>query len=232
MSAVASRRVRGIGNVVAPDPRDPLRPRVSVPSSHPVRLRPGPRPLAGLLTALLLLLSLVPAAGAVAPSTGAHASVAASAVFVNLSATAQLGFSPAQFTVPAGASVHLTVTQLANFPHTFTLSPVANATIPSSDTSAQLNAYFQSHPPIVNLSMGSTPNVPYPVTFTAPAPGTYEFVCLLHFSNGMVGEMVTSSGGGSGSTASSLPSYLLIGAVAVVVAAAVGAVVVLRRRRS
>jgi plastocyanin len=231
MRAAPSRRLQSFGIVATPYPSRDLRPVMPGRSESGAFRRARLGRVASLLAALLLL-ALVPAAGAASPSGGTSPSAAASVVFVNVSATAQLGFTPVQFTVPAGASVHLTVTQLANFPHTFTLSPVANATIPSGDTSAQLNAYFQAHPPIVNVSMGSTPNVPYPVTFTAPPPGTYEFVCLLHFSNGMVGQMVTSSGGGSASTSSPFPTYLLLGAVVVVVVAAVGVAVALRRRRS
>ncbi|MGI0131672.1 MAG: cupredoxin domain-containing protein [Thermoplasmata archaeon] len=150
--------------------------------------------------------------------------------FINVSATGQLAFSPSQFTVPPGATVHLTVLQLSNFAHTFTLSPAANVTIPASDNASQLTQFFHAHPPIVNLSMGSTPNVPYSVTFTAPSPGTYEFVCLIHFANGMVGEMTTSNGGTSSESTIGLPYVLILAAVVVVVV--VGAFAVAWRRRA
>lgn len=180
-----------------------------------------------LLAAVGALLAIgtypVAASGLTVPAAGS-----AGTVFVNVSATPQLGFSPDAFTVPPGAVVHLTVTQLSSFPHTFTLSPVANDTIPASDTSSQLTAYFTAHPPLVNLSMGSTANTPYSVTFTAPAAGVYEFVCLYHFSNGMVGKMTsgTSPSGSSGA----LPTSYLVAGIVVVALVAIAVVLLLRRR--
>ena len=153
-------------------------------------------------------------------------------VFVNLTATASLSFVPAEIGVPAGAAVHLRILQAANFEHTFTLSSVANYTFPTADSQADLYAYFAAHPPLVNLSLGSVPGVYHYANFTAPSPGTYEFVCLVqgHFESGMHGVLTSSSGGASSGSSSALSFtvYLLIGVgVAVVVAVLAG--LVLRR---
>jgi plastocyanin len=154
------------------------------------------------------------------------------AEFVNISATSALSFVPDAFTVLPGATVHLVVTQMADFAHTFTLSPAANVTIPSSDSSAQLTAFFQTHPPIVNLSLGSTPGQEFFANFTAPSTlGSYEFVCLIHFPT-MFGTMTVATSSAS-SPASSSPSTIELVALGVVVLlVVVAAVWVIRRRRT
>ncbi len=149
--------------------------------------------------------------------------------FVNISATSSFSFTPASFSVLPGQSVRLIVTQLADFNHTFTLSSVANFTLPSTDTSAEVAEFFNSHPPLVNLSLGSTVGVQFPVTFTAPTtPGTYEFVCLIHFPT-MIGTMVDSNA--TTSASSSGPSTLEVVAIGAGVAVVVIAAVLLAVRR-
>ena len=153
--------------------------------------------------------------------------------FVNVSATTMFAFVPGTFSVGAGDQVHLVVTQLANFLHTFVLSSVANFSLPSGATAATVNAFFNQHTPIVNLSLGSTVGAKYFANFTAPALGTYEYVCIVsgHFQAGMLGTMtVTASGSGTSSGSSSLP-ILWIGVAVVVIAAVAGLVYGLSRRR-
>jgi plastocyanin len=184
---------------------------------------------------LLLVLAGLALVCAVPGLTAAHvpttsASPLAGVETIKVMATGALSFQPDQLTVSPGASIELIVTQAATFEHTFTLSSVANFTIPSGDSSAQLAAFFNAHPPIVNLSLGSKPGATFFANFTAPAAGTYEFVCLIHFANGMTGTMVS---GSSSSSSTPFPlTSVVIGAVvvAVVVIAAV-AVVVSRRRK-
>ena len=185
------------------------------------------------LAVVLVLLSIGGAqAGVAVRSVGAGPLPAASPVVDNLSvqATGQFSFVPDQLTVYPGALVHLVVIQLANFAHTFVLSPVANVTIPTNDTPTQLYAFFNLHPPLVNLSLPGTVGARAYANFTAPSAGSYEFVCEIpgHFQAGMHGELVstTSSSGGSSS-----PLLLEIGVgVAVVIAVALVAAALLRRR--
>lgn len=153
--------------------------------------------------------------------------------FVNISATSDLSFVPDSFAVAPGAMVRLAVTQLADFDHTFTLSPVANLTISPSSTPAQLAAFFEAHPPIVNLNLGSTPGERYFANFTAPSTlGAYEFVCTIHFPS-MTGVMTvasTPSSSGGGSSPNNL-EVIVIGAVVALVVILGGLAVWLRARR-
>lgn len=149
---------------------------------------------------------------------------------VTIDATSSLSFVSNAFSVYPGATVHLTVVQQSSFAHTFTLSSVANTTITST-------AFFHTHPPLVNLSLGSTAGKSFFYNFTAPAVGTYEFVCVYHFGSNMIGEMTsttgTSSGGGGYGGTSAMPipplDWAIAGGVAVVVVA--GSVVGLALRR-
>jgi plastocyanin len=200
------------------------------------RRRGGATATLPVLAVLLATLAL-PVGAAAAPSftvAGAADPPVAAALaplFVNITATESLSFSPNSFTVAPGQVVHLVVTQGADFAHTFTLSSVVNATIPSSDTPSQVAAFFNAHPPIANLSLGSTAGAQVPFTFTAPTTlGAYEFVCLIHFPS-MIGTMTvsTASPPGSGGTSPSPLEYVALGLVAAVVV--IGAVVLAARRR-
>ena len=145
--------------------------------------------------------------------------------YVNVTATSTLSFVPGSFSVQPGALVHLRVTQGANFDHTFTLSSVANTSVPSV-------GYFNTHPPLVNLSLGAVAGKQFFANFTAPAVGTYEFVCEFHYPT-MKG-LMTSSVAAPGSTNGPAPvTPLEIGLALVVVAVLVGIVVVIavHRRR-
>ncbi len=184
-----------------------------------------------LAAAFLLVAGISALAVAGTPASGSP--VVPADAFVNITATSSLTFVPSQFTVVPGAAVHLIVTQGSTFTHTFTLSPLANYTIPTTDSPTQLYAFFQAHPPLVNLTLGPTAGVRYYANFTAPPAGTYEFVCEQHFP-GMKGTMTSSTP--ASSTGSGSPSSLplpLVGAVAgagAIVLATV-ALVVTRRRR-
>jgi len=189
----------------------------------------------GSTLALLLVALVVFAPGAAAVSLPAMAAAQPAttpgSVTIDITATASISFVPSSFTVSPGESVTLVVTQAANFDHTFTLSSVANTTLPSTDTPSQLAAFFNAHPPLVNLSLGSTAGTQHTTTFTAPSsPGTYEFVCLIHFPQ-MTGVMTdtSSSGGGSGGGLSTT-ELIAIGAGAAIVVI-VAAVLVVRRSR-
>jgi plastocyanin len=168
---------------------------------------------------LLVLAGLLIASGVLvgAPGGARAATVpAATTEFVNISATGALSFVPDSFSVLPGAPVHLVVTQMADFDHTFTMSPAVNVTIPSSDTSAQLHAFFNAHPPIVNLSLGSTVGHESFANFTAPTTlGAYEWVCLIHFPT-MFGIMTVANSPPSSGNGSSPPTVELVAVGAVV----------------
>jgi plastocyanin len=221
----------GEGKMKSPDHLSILNRKQLLSERKPRHQRP--KPLLSMIGPVLCSVTIVLMTGASA-GAGMAAGVSLSivpAVFVNISATSGLSFAPTQVTVTPGASVHLTVTQLANFAHTFTLSSVANFTIPIGDSSSQLAAFFNAHPPLVNLSLGSTPGGKYFANFSAPAQGSYEFVCLIHFSQGMVGTLssgTSSTGSGSGS---SFPTSLVVVIVVVLAAVAAASALILARRR-
>lgn len=192
--------------------------------------RPVSRPIVGAVVAVLAVLLAV---GVPAPLAAATAVGSASTgpADIDIEATPSLSFVPDAFSVAPGESVHLVVTQEADFDHTFTLASFVNYTIPETNTSAELAGFFNAHPPIVNISLGSTVGAEFFVNFTAPAvTGTYEFVCLIHFPT-MTGVMtVSSSSPSSGSAGLSPTDWIVIGAVLGVVLIAGAAAFTLRRR--
>lgn len=160
------------------------------------------------------------------PAAAASTPRATEVEFVNISATSSLSFVPDTFTVLPGATVHLTVTQLADFDHTFTLSPAVNVTITSV-------SFFATHTPIVNLSLGSTPGEKYTATFVAPsALGTYEYICEIHFPT-MTGVMSVANAmpPGGGSSFPTTTEWIGIGAAIGIIVVAVGVVAWSRARR-
>jgi len=179
------------------------------------------------LAVLLVATALLPALAAAMPRPSASQ-------VLSVDATGALMFTPDALTVTPGQPVELEVTQLANFEHTFVLSSVPNVTIPTSDTPAQLDDFFNAHPPLVNLTLGQVPGTTFFANFTAPAAGTYEFVCQVptHFQSGMHGVLTSGTGSGSSSSTGLSPTtlYALVGLGVVVVLVVV--VLVLRRRGS
>ena len=188
-------------------------------------VRPGPW-LAAL--GLLLMAGMGSAHAAAGPASAPSPTLD----YVNITTTSSFSFLPSAFTVYPGASVHLEIVQGSTAAHTFTLSSVANATIPSSDTASQLGAYFHAHLPLVNLSIPASTSKPVYRNFTAPPVGTYEFVCLFHFSsNGMHGVMTSSTSGVSGASPISIPPTELAIAAGALIVFLAGIVFVMRRRR-
>lgn len=204
----------------------------------PSRARPParPRPTGVILVVGLLLLTIggfALTSGAAAAS-GPSARSSASAAVVQVSATSTLSFVPATLSVTPGQSVELIVTQLANFNHTFVLSSVANFSFDPSATPSAIYAYFNAHPPLVNLSLGSVPGAKYYANFTAPVVGSYEFVCEIptHFQGGMFGEMNSGTPSASSSSSVDGTTELIAVGVVLVVVGVIAVVLVLRRRRS
>ena len=186
---------------------------------------------AALTIAGIVFLAFGFAGASPAQAAPASAIVAGSTAFLNVSTTESISFAPNVLSVQPGQSVHLIVTQLADFNHTFTLSPLANFTFPATDTTGDLDAFFATHVPLVNLSLGSTMGVKFYANFTAPAVGTYEFVCLEtdHFAQGMHGELDSGTPGGAGASSPSYTLYLVVGVVGVVLIIVAAALLVRRR---
>jgi plastocyanin len=140
-------------------------------------------------------------------------------------------FSPSSFVVTPGDSVTLTVEQLDNVEHTFTLSAVANFSFNQNvNTTADLQNFFAAHPPLAYFQINSTPGEKQSTTFTAPPLGVYEYVCEIagHFQAGMFGFMGSGVSVGT-TTSTSVPTalYYITGGIAglVVLAVVLGFVV-------
>jgi len=188
-------------------------------------MRPHPSWRAVFLLGLLTGTAVLPLVAAGLPVPAALPSTV-----LQVDATSALSFTPSTLSVTPGQLVELEVTQLANFNHTFVLSSVANETIPVSDSTAQLDAFFNAHPPIVNLSLGEVVGTTTFANFTAPPIGTYEFVCQIpgHFQSGMHGVLDSGTGGSSSSGLSST-TLLALAAIVIVVVVVIAAVAVRRR---
>jgi plastocyanin len=180
--------------------------------------------LAGLSVAGLAAASTLPAV--VRPSSSVE--------FVNISTTTSFSYDPAQFTVVPGDTVELTVTQLSTTNHTFVLSPIANFSFVSSNTTGDLVHFFEAHHPLVNLSLPGTVGATAKATFTAPAAGTYEYVCVIkdHFAGGMHGVMVSASPTSSSPGTASTTLYIGVGVVVLIIIVAVAALMMRRRPKS
>jgi plastocyanin len=198
-----------------------------------VTARATPPSAQGLVLALgLALIALTCAPVALATPSQSGVSTAAASETVDISATSQISFVPDSFTVAPGSTVHLVVTQLATFAHTFTLSSVVNQTVPTGDSLSQVAAFFNAHAPLVNLSLGTTSGAQFTATFTAPTvQGSYEFLCLVHFPS-MLGTMMDTNTSASTSGPAALPLLDIAAIVGVVIIVAIVAAVVLAGRRA
>src|ERR1700683_2948506 len=202
--------------------------------------RSNPRAAAALLVvALVLAISLVPSLSASRsspPSAGLRTS-ANRVDYLNVTVSNALVFATSIDEVQPGDMVHVAVTQLGNIPHTFTLSPTAGFTFPTTDSSSDLDSYFSAHAPIPNIQIASaTPGSVTYGNFTAPPVGVYEFVCEEpgHFPSmsGLLG-VGEAPGSLSTSTGPGAPVYIISGTIiALVITALVLGFVVGKRRGS
>ncbi len=203
-------------------------------TGNPLLGRPDRRLL--LLGVVLVVLTATLWGGSrAAYATGSPGTLPApSSVEDNLSVqtTSSFSFVPNMLTVSPGAEVHLVVTQESIAAHTFVLSSVRNFTIPTSDSPSQLYAFFNAHPPLVNLSLPGTVGAQAFANFTAPAVGSWEFVCEIpgHFQAGMYGFLVSTTGSGSSPSASPFTPTVLVTLAGLVVVVAAVSVIALRRR--
>lgn len=154
--------------------------------------------------------------------------------FLNVSVTDSLVFATNINEVQPGDTVHVVVTNLGTITHTFTLSPTAGFTFPTTDTSSDLLSYFTSHAPLINIQVGPTTGGKYFGNFTAPPVGVYEYVCEEpgHFPS-MAGLLGSGEAPGSLSTSSGpgAPVFIISGIIVglVILALVLGFVVGKRR---
>ena len=192
--------------------------------------------IALLLVAMVLAISLIPAwTTAAHPARASSVRTEANGVdFLNVTVSDELTFATSLGEIQPGDSVHVVVTQLGTAAHSFTLSPTAGYTFPSTDTAGDLDAYFASHTPLVNLQIGTTLGEKDYGNFTAPPLGVYEFVCTQpgHFPS-MSGLLGSGEAPGSLSTSNGpgAPVFIISGVIVglVVLALVLGFVVGKRR---
>jgi plastocyanin len=141
--------------------------------SFPMTWRSAPRIFGGASAAAALL--AVSACGATENNSGSSGTPGGTAVTVSAK---EYAFTPAQFSVPAGATVTVTFHNQGTVEHSFTLNNGGGE---------------------VEADAGSTKSV----TFTAPQSGTLAFHCKYHPTQMMGNITVGGGGAGAGGTTSS-----------------------------
>jgi plastocyanin len=145
-----------------------------------------------LVAAILLVISLWGSTGVAAVRGASPAEAHAAATdSITITVSSAFAFDPSSFEVNPGDTVTLTVEQLGDVQHTFTLSSVANFSFTNSNSTADLTSFFAAHPPLAYFQINATPGEKQTVTFKAPPLGVYEYVCEVpgHFQLGMWGDM-------------------------------------------
>jgi plastocyanin len=174
------------------------------------------------------------ATGAAAGSTDSNLRTSAGVDHLVVTVGDYYAFNPSTIQVSPGDQVQLEVVQTsASLLHTFTLSDAKNFAFTISNSTSDLLTFFAHHPPLVNISLDHMGD--YFANFTAPALGTYQYVCLIpgHFQAGMSGTL------GSGVSVSppntsglAALHYLFGGGIAAMVIASAGAGFVFGRKRA
>ncbi|HKV90431.1 MAG TPA: plastocyanin/azurin family copper-binding protein [Thermoplasmata archaeon] len=193
-----------------------------------------------LVVAGVMGLALVPALSASGGAPRASAGLrttAGTTVELDVTVSDSLVFATSTNEIQPGDTVHVVVTQLGTTPHTFTLSPTAGFTFPSSDGASDLDTYFSAHAPLVNIQVGAATGAKFFGNFTGPPVGVYEYVCTEpgHFP-GMSGLLGSGEAPGSLSTTNGpgAPVFIIAGVIVglVVLALVLGFVVGKRRGSS
>ncbi|HZY91333.1 MAG TPA: hypothetical protein VFG07_00955 [Thermoplasmata archaeon] len=113
-------------------------------------------------------------------------------VNASVNATDQPAFTPSRIAVAAGTTLGLEVHNAGVYNHTFTVTRVANFTLPPTWSPHQLNAFFAANGTLVNLTLaaGQTAfaNLSIPLS---DAGASFEFVSLTpyQFQDGMSGTL-------------------------------------------
>jgi plastocyanin len=204
----------------------------------PARLRrPGTAGGGAIVAALLVaVVSALPVPAVHSLGSGSRLSPQTSVDSVTIAVGSVLRFSPSAFSVTAGDAVSVEITQTDSLAHTFVLSGVRNFVLNGSWSPVDLYHFFNTNPPLANVSIPARPGASVWANFTAPnATGNYEYVCIIpgHFQAGMRGNMTvtTSSGGGVLGLLAGVITILIIVIIILIVIAIVAAVMMRRRRR-
>ena len=124
------------------------------------------------------------AAPAAAPSAAAPAAAAAK-VELELSAVGNtMAFDKTKLTVPAGAQVHLTLKNpatMATLPHNWVLVATGTQAAVAAEGLAKAPdaGYVVDGPNVLAHTPLAPPGGTTEVTFTAPAPGNYPYICTV-----------------------------------------------------
>ncbi|MCI4319942.1 MAG: plastocyanin/azurin family copper-binding protein [Thermoplasmata archaeon] len=195
--------------------------------------RLGWRSLGALVVGALVVLSAAGLSDGARPAPRAS-NHARATVSVTVTVGSAFAFAPSDFEVQPGDTVNFAFVGTDTQPHNFLLVAEANYSFPSGAGTSTLLSYFTHHPPLVNLTVGSSP-VTVTATFTAPHLGVYEFVCTQsgHFASGMYGfmgsgVMVTNGQAYDGPGG---PVFLIGGGIAGLVILAIVLAFVIGRRR-
>ena len=157
-----------------------------------------------LLAGLLLATAALPVAQAVeripvAPAVGVARPIAGSPnVTVNMTDTPR--FVPRSLTGVANSTLNVTLVNVGEFTHTFTVSRVPGFVLNPSWSPSQLNAWFAANGSLANVSVAAGQQGIAHVTLNGTSGGdSFEFVSLVpfQFQAGMFGFLnVTTSGPG------------------------------------
>ncbi|HYK92469.1 MAG TPA: hypothetical protein VEY07_00290 [Thermoplasmata archaeon] len=166
------------------------------PSDRAGRLRRGARASLAVAVPLLLLgVALYPATtgpelATRVSTTGVASQLPSAGRSATVNLTDQPAFSPSKLLAIAGQTLSLTLHNLGTYPHTFTISSVANFSIPASWTPQQLDQFFTANGSLLNLTVPGGQTVFGNVSFpTVDEGATFEFVSVVpyQFQAGMSG---------------------------------------------
>lgn len=139
------------------------------------------------LSAVLLLLGGVAAAGAANGEVRVAGAVAAGSTSLSVTALSSgFAFDPdAIGNVPANSTIYVNFTDAGAIPHTFSILRLEGTVLPAS---SDIPALFAQYGAFVSLNVSGAGDTAFG-SFTSPPTGWYEFVCQEagHFQQGMYG---------------------------------------------
>ena len=132
---------------------------------------------------------------------GAHLLAGSGPVNVSVNATDAPAFDPSTIIGTAGSTLSLTVHNTGTYLHTFTISAVANFTLPATLTPSELSAFFTANGSLVNLSVPAGATAFATLSLPAKDAGaSSEIVSLVpyQFQSGMFGTLKVGYGASAG----------------------------------
>jgi len=147
------------------------------------------RSVVAVLLAAVVVLAGIAALVTAVPARAQSVDASGSATF-SVSAVAGYAFSPSTIqNVATSTNVTVTFTDLDTQAHTFTIYGRQGVVIPPSTPDLVTLIYGSGYTPLVNINLTSGNGQQQSVSFAAPAPGWYEYLCMEpgHFQSGMFG---------------------------------------------